>query len=219
MLEWPRELISAQTVGWKLTTPAQEAGASLAGVPQQVFLSGGPFWELSISGLIMRGETAIKAGRAFQGALGNGERPLLIRPCDCRQVPLADGESLLDSPPPVEASIVSADLRATAVTIAIAAGFDITRLVGSHFSIINPTWGERMHRIIRRRGGTDEAPEVDIRPPLREAIATETALNFNTPGCLMRLSGPFQHQQTIPKRLHTGSATFCELERPPGVDE
>lgn len=213
MLQWPRELIAARVVGWKLTTPAQEAGASLAGVPQQVFLSGGPYWELTISGLIIRGTAAIKAARALQGALGNGERPILIRPCDCRQVPVEAGLEIADDP--IEASITAADLRAVGVTIDIAAGLDVSRLVGSHFSAINPTWGERMHRIIRRRGGTDDAPEVDLRPGLREAISVETALNFNTPGCLMRLNGRFALEPIIKGRLYTGSATFCELERPP----
>lgn len=212
MLEWPRDLISARTVAWKPSTPGQEAGATLGGVPQQVFLSGGPFWELTISGLIMRGAATIKSGRALQGALGNGERPILIRPCDCRQAPLGAGLDLADDP--IQASISFGPLRATAITINIAAGFNIAKLVGSQFSVINPTWGERMHRIIRRTGGSDAAPQVDIRPGLREAITGETTVNFNTPGCVMRLNGPFQMEQTIHRRLHTGAASFCELERP-----
>lgn len=209
MRTWPRSQITAQRVEWSLVTPGQDAGATLGGVPQRTFLSGGPYWRLTLSGLVMEGTAAIKAGRALQGHLGNGERPILMRPCDCRQVPrLAAGVD------PVVATIMPASLRAASVTLSLT-GHDPDRLVGSLFSVPNSVWGERPHRIIRRTGGTDDAPVVTIRPLLRQAVTVETSVDFETPGCVMRVDGPMALEETIRHRLHTGSVSFCELERPP----
>lgn len=226
MLSWPRELVIARLVDWQPDVPGQDAGATLGGVPQRVFTSGGPVWKLTLGGLIMRGRNAILAGRALQAELVGG-RPILVRPCDCRQAPLAAGASFTASEPSagapfddvtetddILATAGAAALRAVSLTLAMVSGYRAL-IGGEQFSIDHATWGRRMYRIGKVTGGTAAAPIVSIRPPLREAISAGTAVDFNRPGCVMRLDGRFQIDHTVPNRLHTGQVSFCELERPP----
>jgi hypothetical protein len=224
MLTWPRSLVVARTVEWQLVTPAQPPQASLGGVPQRSYLSGGPYWMLTLSGLVMRGRNAILAGRALQVALLGGA-PILVRPCDCRQAPLAIGDSFAPDPAsdgspfddavagednPIVATIGAAALRAVNLALTMVSGH---RAIagGEQFSVVHTNWGQRMYRLMDAAGA--------IRPPLREAAAGGTSVDFNRPGCVMRLEGDMSIESTIPGRLHTGRATFVELERSPTAGE
>lgn len=229
MLEWPRYLISARTIAWQLAVPSLNAGATLGGVAQDVFHSGGPIWRLTVSGMVLRGRNGILAGRALQGALGNGERPFLIRPCDCRQTPLEAGGSFGASPDtdgspfedfsvteenPIVATISAASLRAVTATITVTNGAQ-TLIGGEQFSVDHSIWDRRMYRIIEITSSAGGVYQVKFRPPLRQATTADQSIDFNRPGVVMRLDSPFQLEQTVRGLLHTGAATFCELERPP----
>lgn len=215
LLTWSRSLLTAHSVAWRLEAPAQDGGATLGGVPQRPFLSGGPSWRLTIGGLILRSREAILEARRLQTALKQGARPILINPCDCRQAPLAAGESFAGEASPIVATLGAAALRAAVVTLALTDGArPLTG--GEQFAVDHPTWGRRMYRVIEVIGGTDEAPQVRIRPVLREAVAADTPADFNRPGCLMRLDGPFVLERaTRMGGVYRGEAKFCELERPP----
>jgi hypothetical protein len=214
MLVWPRELVAAPTDG----------GSTLGGVRRLVYLSGGPFWRLTLDGLIMRGEEAVLAGNALQGALLGGE-PIFVRPCDCRQTPLAAGASFGDAPvsagspfddvlggesAPIVASCAAAALRATSLTITFT-GAHRPLLGGENLTINHPNWGQRMYPIAKVTGGTTNAPVVRLGIPLRETVTNGTAVDFNRPGCLMQLAEPMQIESIKPNRLHRGRAVFVEL--------
>lgn len=228
MLTFPRGLIPTSVVGWRLRTPTEDAVASLAGLPQSLYRSGGPFWSLLLDQMYGRGRNAILALRQLRADLGSGETPIIIRPCDCRQVPLAAGYSLGAEPstagapytdfaagetnPIVASFAANASLRAAFVTLTLTSGIDSSKLVGAHFGVENATWGPRMHRIIEV---TSASPlQVRIRPLLREAVTAGQAINFNRPGCVMRLDGDFAMDQPIPGRVFIGRAAFVEYERP-----
>ena len=56
---------------------------------------------------------------------------------------------------------------------------------GERFSIDHATKGKRLYTISRVDGD-----DITIRPPLREAVASGTDLDFTQPGCVCRLSNP-----------------------------
>lgn len=214
---WPRELLTAGVVEWSPNVPSQGWTATLGGVPQTPFLSGGGFWRLNLADIFMRGRLAILAGRRLQGLLEGGVRPLVISPCDCRMAPLAPGQSLAGDASPIVASIAVAPLRATSGTITVTAGARAL-VAGDQFGIDNPTWGPRMHRLTRVLTTGEGVYAASFLPPLRQVVAEETAIDFNRPSCVMRLDGTFPIEHLVRNRLHTASAMFCELERPPTED-
>lgn len=225
MLYWPRGLVSAGAIGWKLATPSSDPGANLAGQPQGLFLSGGPCWSLGLDSLVMLGRDPILAGQALRAALGNGSRPITIATCDCRLAPLAAGLSFgvtpnTDGSPfddfqageenPIVAEFDGAySLRATTVGLTLTTGADPSKMEGAEFGVTNATWGQRKHRIIRDNGdGT-----YHIRPGLREAVTEAQAVDFNRPACVMRLAGPFTMDGQA-GRLRTGQVAFVEYPGP-----
>lgn len=217
MLTWERDLIQIRTLEWRPVTPGNPVGATLDGIVQTVFLSGGCYWALTMSGLFMAGREALLAGNRLKAALIGG-RPILIRPCDCRQAPLTNGENLANDANPVTATISAAALRATTATLTRVSGGRNFR-VGDQFSPSHSTWGLRMYRIEKITGGTAMAPVVEFSPPLRQATTAGQSVDFNRPGVWMRLAGGFNIDQTIRGRVNTGEVSFVELERPPTAAE
>lgn len=217
-IAWPRELVTARVVTWAPVTPAQAWTAGLGGVPATAFLSGGAFWKLELSDIVLRGRAAILAGRRLQGLLQAGVRPLIIRPCDCRQAPLAAGQSLAGEAEPIVCAMAAAGLRAVSATLAFT-GDHRAVVAGDQFSIEHPTWGLRLYRVTAVTAGEADAPHVRFLPPLREAVEEGTAVDFNRPGSWMRLDGPMVVTPRIGNRVMDASAAFCELERPPTESE
>jgi hypothetical protein len=226
MLTFPRGILPVSRVGWRITTPSQDALTNLAGQPQQLFPSGGGCWFLTLDDIFGRGRDGRLALRALEAALQNGANPIIISPCDCRQAPLGAGQSFGEEPHtdgspfddfiagegnPITVTFgASAALRATTVRLTQTAGGTITE--GMQFSVDHATWGRRMYRLIR--DNADSPHTWKIRPPLREAVTNGTAVDFNRPGCVMRLAGNFAIEQTVRGRLDTAKASFVELERP-----
>lgn len=225
MLTFPRGLLPISRIGWRLITPGQDAVTNLSGQPQRLFSTGGPCWGLGLDQIFGRGRNGRLALNALMAALQNGATPILISPCDCRQAPLASGQSLGSEPAtdgspfddftagesnPITATIAAAALRATTVSITVTAGRALRE--GDQFSVDHASWGRRMYRLIR--DNADSPHTFKIRPPLREAVTAGQSIDFNRPGCVMRLDGEFQIEQTVRGRLNTASARFVELERP-----
>jgi hypothetical protein len=205
MLEFPRSLVSAGVIDWALVTPGQDARANLAGQPQTLYPSGGPFWTLGLDQLVGDGRDGVMALRRFKLALGNGQTPAIIRPCDCRQIPASPAGAA------VVATIGAAAARSTTVALTVVSGGRALR-PGDQFSPTHAAWGLRMYRIVEDLG----AGAFKIRPPLREAVTAGQAVDFNEPGVVMRLDGAFSLQRIgfRPTGLVAGKARFVELERP-----
>lgn len=206
MLEWPRYLAGARSVHWYLDGGGSPAPASLGGVPQTVHLMGGPMWRLSLSGVFLRDREAVLAGRALQGLLAEGVRPLIIGPCDCSLAPFVDGQVFAqptetagspfddvtgESNPIIATFAADAALRATTVTFNMSGAFR-PLVGGEHFSPTHSTWGRRMHKVIEVTGGTSSAPECRIRPPLRQAVTAGESVDFNRPSLVMQLASDFR---------------------------
>lgn len=224
MLTFPRGLLPTSRIGWRLWTPGEDLPANLAGRPQRLITAGGPLWILTLDQIIGRGREGRLALNALMGALQGGT-PILMRPCECRLAPLGDGFSLGASPasagspfddtlageatPIVAAFVDDYARRETTLETAVTAGARPLR-EGDQFGVEHDDWGPRMHRLIRDNGDGS----FDIRPPLRAAVSADQAVDYNRPGCVMRLEGRFEIDPVVRHNLYTARATFVELERP-----
>lgn len=225
MLTFPRGLLPVSRIGWRLVTPGEDAGTPLTGQPVRLFRSGGPFWTLTLDQIIGRGREGRLALNALMADLAGGATPILMRPCECRLAPLGEGFSLGASPSsagspfddtlageasPIVAAFAGAyALRATTVETTVTAAGRALR-EGDQFGVEHDDWGPRMHRLIRDNGDGS----FDIRPPLRAAVTEDQAVDYNRPGCVMRLAGAFEIDPVVRRNLWTAKATFVELERP-----
>lgn len=227
MLTFPGQLLPAQSIDWDPDYVMRPGSSSLAGVSQSIFLSGGPLWRLRLSGVIARGRNPMLALRAVQAAVTSGRRTLLIRPCECRLAPLADGadcpaetetqaspfDDTTTSAPIVAVAVGAAALRAVSMTIALS-GDDKPLEAGMQFGFDHGgALDERLYRVKAVTGGTDSQPTVSFRPPLRAAVIDGQAVNFNNPGCLMRLEGDFS-MSPYRTRWSTGDLAFVEAFGP-----
>jgi hypothetical protein len=88
---------------------------------------------------------------------------------------------------------------------------------GEHFAAYGSTYGWRLHRITRVTAGglgSGDATSFQFRPPLREAIASGSHLNFESPRCTMRVDGDLSETLSMLKR-GKAQARFVEWGGPP----
>jgi hypothetical protein len=89
-------------------------------------------------------------------------------------------------------------------------------LGGEHFSPAPGDWGWRLHRISRVVSGglgSGDSTVVQIRPPLRGAVASGTHLNFESPRCVMRVDGDLSETLSL-LRFGKAQARFVEFPGP-----
>ena len=157
------------------------------------------YWMASVQLAAMDAGAQVKAFRALRAQLGGGANPLLVPASDEGQTPwplpggaeanLNDGIPFSDGTffvggvgffsPSIKVTLAAdAALRATAITPTVTTAGDIAG--GEYFSI-----GERLYLLRQVLDNGDWA----IWPPLREAVAAGTRLNFDKPVCRMQLTG------------------------------
>lgn len=102
--------------------------------------------------------------------------------------------SLTSTPGAAYVTVGATALRATQMVIS---GVSEVALVGGElFSIQHPTWGWRAYRI---RSVTQQSPSsflITFRSPLREAVASGTAVEFDMPRCQMRKTAQTDNTMT-----------------------
>lgn len=195
-------------------------GRSLSGYEDVIRTDGGGF----IVAEFTNGETWERedtlAWRALTDGMDGGAIPVVVHFCDRLHQPVGDradvphsddspfGDHTLYESGSVTASVTAAAaLRATSIRFAIASERPL--IGGEWFTIVHPTWGERAYRVIGVEGDT-----IQFRPPLREAVASGEALDFDDPRCRMRLSGAPSNATNI-GRFQAVSARFVEDMRTP----
>lgn len=179
-------------------------GVSLAGEEDVISADGGGrvFAEFSNGPLIDRSPTL--AWRAFLARMEEGVVPVIVPFCDARhtpyvgaphRVPHSDDTPFSDETLYVGGGAPNATLTSNAALRATTIAFAISdeRLFqgGEWFSIEHPTKGYRAYQIT----SVNTQGNVSFRPPLREAAAIGTVVNFSAPRCLMVQDGRSRSQK------------------------
>lgn len=196
-----------------------EGGESLAGGSDRIATDGGGrvFAEFGGGELVDRDK--VLAWRALLGILEDGVTPMVVSFCDARHQPVvgmktttysddtthSDGTPFAGGAGGAEvATTAAAALRAT--SLAFAGTFPTPLIGGEWFTIDHPTKGPRAYKV---RTVNDPAGTLTFRPPLREAVASGTPLDFNDPRCIMVQDGRAS-SALVNRRQTTAAIRFVE---------
>jgi hypothetical protein len=197
-----------------------DGGTALSGIIDQVEPDGGGYLQADFSNGTARTKVAGNAWRVISDA-DAGEAFIVLLCAERRFQPVGavatvthSDDTPFDDDTPYESgsadyeTTVDAALRATTLQIS---GTSTTPLIGGElFSIQHANWGWRAYRVRSIDGDT-----ITFRPPLREAVAAGTALEFDTPRCQMMLTGATADNTTDMGRFTSCAASFTEDMRPP----
>ena len=213
---WPYDLLTPRGERARLQGVAMMGGQSAGGTSQSIRLDGGGLWVIE-QDFLFASRIQIKAARAVEAILDGGATSMIVRVSDQPYAPsglatsnapfsddatFSDGSEFLTVPPGAVTTALSA-LRATTLPVSLNAG---SLEGGERFSIVHPTKGKRLYVVMRVGDG-----EITIRPPLREAAAAGTELDFLTPGCVCRLANADDFFGAMgPDRLVEASAVWVE---------
>ncbi len=198
-------------------------GTSLSGVEDPIESDGGGYWRFDGTNGNTRTREAGLSWRALTEAMDGGAQAVIVLLCSERLYqPVGDGvtvshsdSSLFNDHTGYQSSgatfVASAPAALRATSMQIQGASEKPLMGGELFSAEHPTWGWRVYRIIRITGDG----QIDFRPPLREAVTTDTPLEFDTPRCKMRLASPTSNPTNI-GRFTSASISFVEdMRKPP----
>lgn len=183
---------------WWPTFANISGGPALTGPGQVAEISGGGWWMAEMDGLDLGDEAAIRQWRAVMMRAAQGVEAFVLEMLNWPLAPTVGGVPHSDSAPFADSAeyatgaivaelAASAALRATTVEITVDPATASTLYGGEVFTIVHPTMRERIYLIDEVLGRVGDTYEVTIGPPLREAAAAETEVDFNRPRCLMRV--------------------------------
>lgn len=208
-LSWRPRLAGQVTTG----------GQATSGQVQTAQTDGGGRWIFELVDASLNKRLQLKAWRAFEAILDGGVTEVILMLCDRRQspgfangqatggIPHSDGSLFSDGSGYSQTSgstflAQAAARRATTLTLDSVEGIE----GGENFSILHEVAGWRLYRL-----ATVEGNQITFRPPLREAIAASTQLEFENPRCVVRLFDPEGYAPTVERlRYARGTVTFME---------
>ena len=201
MIVWPWRLLVAGSYRTWLSAQMQSGPPSLSGLTQTTRTDGGGFWMATQTGIQLREPWQVRAARAWSAMLDGGATEFVLPLWDLAQAPRpyvggqlqmlpgrpARSEDYFGQDPSfgqplmVAAVIGAQPLRSTTLVIVMKRGASLRG--GEHFSLQHPTMGWRLYRVGQITGvdGTGTQFTCSIRPPLREAVADQTAVELDVP--------------------------------------
>lgn len=229
-LVFPTRLFAPTSLQVRLVGQAITGGASLSGEAQFAEVGGGGRWVADFGEAALWTREKVLAWRRFVAAADGGATALLVPLADRRHQPVSNpytggdtfgtdtwvaDESVFTAAEVTATTTASAALSATQLSFSYTAPKPL--LGGEHFSIHHPTWGWRLYivsQVLAGGAGTGDATTVKIRPPLREAAPSGTALNFESPRCVMRVDGDLSETLSM-LRFGKAQARFIEYPGTP----
>lgn len=192
---WPYDLLTPRAERARLQGVAMTGGQSVGGIVRSSRMDGGGLWVIEQE-FLFHSRAQIKTARAIEAGLDGGSGEIVVRVFEtpfgpsgasASTVPFSDDSTFSDgtefaSVPTGATLTAAAGLRATTLSITMISG---PLEGGERFSIDHAAKGRRLYTVARVDGG-----DITIRPPLREACASGTELDFARPGCTVRLSNP-----------------------------
>lgn len=206
MIEWPWKLLNPNVERWWLSGVAARGGQTVGGSIRLAKLDGGGLW-LGEQSFYLHCPDQVRAARAIEAAMDGGVNPVVafsyedaFSPLPSALTPHSDGTPFDDTGlyegPGFSLNLAApAALRATMVQVV--GEFALLR-GGEHFSIDHPVHGLRRYRIVRVEGD-----QVEIRPPLREAVPAGAVLDLSRVGCVVRLANPDEFFGALQVNHHT----------------
>ncbi len=210
-----------RTVDLRRVGHVVDGGTALSGITDTTETDGGGYLQGDFSNGTARTKQAGNAWRVLSDA-DAGDAFIVLLCAERRFQPVGaiatvthsddtsfDDDTLYESGSTSFTATAGAGLRATTLHIT---GTSPTPLIGGElFSVQHENWGWRSYRIRSVDGDT-----ITFRPPLREAIAAGTALEFDTPRCQMVIQGQTSNS-TDTGRFTSCTVSFVEDMRPPAT--
>jgi hypothetical protein len=199
-------------------------GTSLSGIDDPIETDGGGFWRLDLINGETIDRTAGLAWRALTEGMDNGSQAVIALLCserlfqpvgDLVTVDHSDGTPFSDDTPYDSSGAdytIVADAALRAVTVQIAGASELPLIGGELFSVEHAAWGWRVYRITRIDGDV-----ITFRPPLREAMAAGTALEFDTPRCQMRMASVASNQTNMGRFTACSLSMVEDMRKPAGA--
>ncbi len=198
MIVWPWRLLLPSSCKTRLSAQVQAGPPSLSSLTQSSRTDGGGFWMSDLTGIQLLCPDQVRACRAWAAMLDAGATEFVLPLWDLAQAPrpYAGGAMMLPGAPapsldyfaqdpsfgqPLMVAVVSGAqaLRSTSLDITMRQGSRLRG--GEHFSLNHPTLGWRLYRVGQITGVAGSTYTCSIRPPLREAVADQLAVEFDVP--------------------------------------
>lgn len=213
---WPWDLLTPRSERAGLRGVAMTGGPSTSGIVRSSRLDGGGLWVIE-QDFLFHSRAQIKAARAIEAGLDGGSGEIIVRVfelpfapigAEASSVPFSDDSTFSDG---TEFLSVPAGAALTAIAALRATTLSLTMIVGAleggeRFSITHPTKGRRLYTVTRVDGAS-----ITIRPPLREACASGTELDFTHPSVLCRMANADEFMGALDLNRHiTATAVWVE---------
>lgn len=236
--ELPPILRREGSIEWNTIGNQFSPGQTLSGIAPSIRTDGGGLWSAVLSNIMLSGASTSngvqngdqhRAFRALRVLANGGASPIIVPRHDIIQpwpvvggvplvsygaIPHDDGSFFSDGTgyyqPVIDAvSVGSAALRDTSIVIEFIYGSPLGG--GECFSILHPTMNWRMYEISTIADDGFGNSVVSFLPPLREAVTNVTAIEFDSPRCLMRLATlDGMHSKLDAPWISTQSMAFLE---------
>lgn len=191
---------------------------SWSGIRQTLKTDGGPRWYGDLGDAAMIDRDVIIKWRAMITAMDDGATPFILALVDRRHQPVSGRRYLPidDQYTPYEAAgayataVGSAALRSTTLTALVKS--ELPLIGGERFAVKHSVWGWRAYQLIGV-GDSGANKVLTFRPPLRQAITNGTVIEFDTPRCVMQMTGdnPGSPRQG---RFGSGQLSLVEYMQP-----
>lgn len=218
---WPDKVLPPRALSVDLSPRSLSAPPSISGAVQVVSSDAG-IWRVTFDGIPVTDQQRVRAWRGIGNLLEGRLHSILVPVSRWYQPAWTEGDNSLVEPVPHSDEALlsdgagyvgqvndvrlaaSAALRATTANVNILYGGALEP--GQHFSI-----GERLYRIRTVAYTSQASATITFRPPLREAVASGTRLEFDDPICRMKLASDNEMDMALDyNRWAFQAVTFVE---------
>jgi hypothetical protein len=224
-LVFPTRLFGPTSLQARVAGQALSGGSNLVNEQQLIEVSGGGRIKADFGDTAMFEREKVLAWRRLVSGTKSGAVPIIVPFSDRRHQPINPKYTGTDTfglatwvtdraawtaEEVTATTTVDAALDATSLTFTFTAPKPL--LGGEFVSIAHPTVGWRAYeswRVSAGGAGNGGSTTLLFNPPLREAVPSGTALNFESPRCTMQVVGDMSEVVSLLK-FGKGSASFVE---------
>ena len=197
---WPISMFPTRDFNWYPDAVTGDGAVAADGTQRPWQSDGGGKWMCTMT-IDLFTPRAVKLARAMRARMEFGNTPVVV-PCTetsfapwpdgvpARQIGFGNG-TLFSTGAGFQVTTIDIRLAASAALRATELSLDVVYagalIGGERFSIDHGTKLRRMYDIMSVVQEDDDTVTVGIWPPLREAVAGGVRLDFDRPGCVMRM--------------------------------